>query len=252
MKKTLALILCFIFIASLCLVGCNGEDLAKLDGKTPQELFAESRQKLADYTRYKAVTEQTIIMEMQGVKLTMPQTVVSIVDGQNSYVKSEATDPMTMKPSVNAEAWYVDGVLYNGLTKIKADLPWDTYVSDYLGGDPSGNMLVNLPEEWFKDIKFEKKEGSDNYFLVFNISGDKYEELFSKTGLAASAEISDVVYTVEFDKDGNLLCVYTDFSMNIQGVAASCTSTAKIIVEGVEAVTAPADAETYRQGVLKN
>ena len=265
MKKLIAIILCLVCVASLCFVGCElpntntgdnadnttaaaEDDLSKLNGKTPQELFTSAQETLKGYTRFKSEAKQIIKMDMDGSTVAMNQTVVSILDGQNSYMKAETS--MLGETQITMEGYYVDGVVYNVLNKVKAELPWETYVTDYLGGDPTENMLLNIPEDWFKDIKFEQKENSENFCLVFNISGEKYEELIAKTGLSEDADISDVIYTIEFDKDGNLLCVYTDYSMNVSGVAATCSSVSTIITEGVDAVTAPADADSYQTGTL--
>ena len=227
--------------------GGNVEGLEELAGKTPEELYAETVAKLASYTLYKAQTTQEIVMSVQGQSFTMIQEVTSVVDGQNSYFRSYAEN-IDGSAIVN-EGYYVDGVLYNATNKLKVELPYEDYVRDYLGGAEGESLLLNIPESWFSDIRFVENEGL--YSLVFTIAGDKYEEFFSKTGLVETAtEISDVIYTVNFDKDAELVDIVTEFSMNISGVDATVTSTSKIILEDIPSITPPADADSYREGVL--
>lgn len=253
MKKIFALLLCLACLAStMALASCDalgGFDPDELAGKSPEELYADTQEALKDYTRYKIESEQVITMTIQGTEYVIPQSVTSIVDGQNSYFRSYAKN--IDNSVIENEGWYADGILYNGNTKVYAELPWDTYVTKYLNGEPTDSMLLNIPEEWFEDVHFEQKDGSKNRFMVFKISGEKYEEMFDTLGgLAAQANISDVVYTVEFTKKGELVGVVTEFEMTIQGFEATCVSTGTIFTEDIDPITPPADKDDYRKGYL--
>lgn len=285
MKRLIALLLCLLCCFSLLFVSCDSilggdessdgsesssstpgdtsgdiptdetnpeGEIVKLNGQTPEELYAASQEVLKNYERYQAVTEQVITMSIDGYgDLEMLQTVTSVVDGLNTYSKVYSNNAMTGE--ISYETWYVDGMIYSNTAdgKVRAELDYDTFVTNYLGGDPSEGMLLNIPESWFIDIVFTQKEDSENYFLCFTVSGDKYEEYFGNVGMEGVEEISDVLYSVEFDADSNLLGVTTEFSMVVSGYAATCTSYSTIVTDGVEPVTAPADADSYVLGYIQ-
>ena len=229
--------------------GKTEEGLKELAGKTPEELYAETLEKLASYTLFKSETTQDIALSIEGQTFEMVQTVTSVLDGKNSYFRSYAKN-IDGSEIVN-EGYYVDGMLYNATNKLVVELPYEDYVRDYLGGEEGESLLLNIPESWFSDIRFVEKDGL--YSLVFTISGDKYEEFFTKSGLTETAdEISDVTYSVNFDKDGELVDIVTEFSMNVMGADATVYSKSEIILEGVAKVEKPADADSYREGVLNN
>ena len=247
MKKIVALMLVLACFFSLMLVSCDKE-LETLAGKTPEELYTETQEKLAGYTFFKTETTQDITMTMEGQTFTLKQDVVSIMDGENSYFKSYAKN--IDGSEIKMEGYYVDGILYNVPNKVYAELDFQDYVTDYLGGKEGESLLLNLPESWFKDVSFT--EGDGVYSLVFTISGDKYEEYFSKTGLAATAtEISDVAYTVNFNDKGDLVDIVTEFSMTVMGANATVVSKSVVILDGIEHITKPADADSYQKGYLQ-
>ena len=143
------------------------------------------------------------------------------------------------------EGWYVDGVVYtqkNG-EKIKAELSKEDYYKNFLGNDANEDKVFDIPESWFVDITI--KPDGDEYYIAFTVSGAEYSELFKKTDLNASLA-ENVDYKVYFDKDGKILRMETDFSMEIEGVVANTHS--ESIFENVgttQKITAPADADSY-------
>ena len=250
MKKILSLLMALTLVISMfALASCDNNDdgnpdvdaegLETLNGKTPEQIYGASMEaiKLAD--EYEIVSNQVIKMGYEGESFTMNQRVVSKIDGDNSY--SKITDDMSNQES---ETWYVDGVVYakEGNNKIKTNLDKEEYMQQYMGKDPTESTLLDIPESWFKDIRFFEKDGL--YTMEFVISAEEYNELFANLGLGVASVNDDVVYTVYFDKGGNLSKIITEFTINVQGFSADCVSTSDVTLTDVT-VTAPADADSY-------
>lgn len=250
MKKILSLLMILTLVISMfALASCdnNGdgnpdvdaEGLETLNGKTPEQIYEASMDALKLADEYEIVTNQVIKMGFEGQSFTMNQSVVSKIDGDNSY--SKITDDMSNQES---ETWYVDGVVYSkeGNNKVKTNLDKEEYMQQYMGKDPSESTLLDIPESWFKDIRFFEKDGL--YTMEFVISAEEYNELFANLGLGMASVNDDVVYVVYFDKDGNLSKIITEFTINVQGVSADCVSTSNVTLTDVT-ITAPADADSY-------
>jgi len=252
MKKIISLALTLVLMFSVfALVSCNGGDntddtlnaqtAETLAGKTPEQLYEASQEKLKEATEYSITTTQVITMS----GMTMNQTVINKISGDNCYVKmTNDTTPMT-----NMEVWYVNGMMYMNLYngKIKGEYDKEQYMQEYMGKDPSESTLLDIPESWYKDIQF-KKDG-DAWMLEFVISAEKYNELFENIDLGGSIA-GDVVYKLYFDTEGNMDKLTTSFDMTVQGVSAHCDQVSNIVVENVT-VTAPADADSYQTTTLQ-
>ena len=248
MKKLLSLALALVLVCmTLALASCDlleGDTKSKLDGKTPEELYEVSQQKLKEATSYSVNSTQEISMTYGEETMSMTQTVISKINGNDSYAKVYSD----MDEGLNMEAWYVDGTVYASMDgiKAKAQITKAEYMQKYMNADPSESTLLDIPKSWFDDIKFEKAE--DNWVLNFVVSGEKYTELLSNTGVGG--EISgDVNYQIFFDKEGNLEKVCTTFDMTIAGVAAHCDSVSLFTLEDVT-ITPPADADSYKETKL--
>ena len=243
MKKLLTLILTLVLVCTtFSLVSCNlsGSDaVEKLVGKTPEELYAASQEKLKDAKSYSVNASQVITMSQDGESMTMTQTVITKVNGDNSYLKS--TNDQTSY--ANMEVWYVDGIVYASMAgmKAKAEIDIEEYRQKYMNSDPSESTLLDLPKSWFEDIKFEKE--GEQWVLNFVVSGDKYTELLGNAGLGSEVN-GDVQYKIYFSADGDLEKVDTAFDMTIAGVKAHCVSTA-VVTFGEVTITPPADADSY-------
>ena len=248
MKKVLVLVLCMLLCMSMFLVGCSKEEtvenLEKLAGKTPEELYDAAVEALKSADGFEAVSTQKIVMSAQGQKMTMNQEVLSKQNGYDMYFKSEND----MAPTAEMEVTYVDGVYYlvqNG-KKVKKEISheeMDQLVSQIYGsGSVADQTLLNIPESWFEDISFEK-DGS-SYTLTFIVAAEKYTEMVSNAGLPGATFTSDVEYVVYFDADGNLEKTVATFSFEVSGVKCDAVSTSIITIGNVE-ITAPADADSY-------
>ena len=248
MKRILTFLLCIaLAVSMLGLVSCSDEDaktVEKLDGKTPEELYEFSQQKLKEAKAYHVLSTQDIVISAtvngETESMTMKQTVESKINGDNSYVKTSNSE----ESSASMEAWYVDGVVYTTVAgaKIKKEISKDKYMQQYMGTDPSESTLLDIPESWFKDIKFEKEENS--WVINFTVSGEKYTEAFGNIGLDSASINGDVSYKIYFDKNGNIEKLAASFDMQVYGASAHCDSISTITIGDVE-VTAPEDADSY-------
>ena len=247
MKKIFTLLLCVALLASmLSLVSCqqdidDGPKYSEtLNGKTPEELYEFSQEKLKQATSYSVQTTQVIEMTYGGESYTMNQTVESKVNGDNSYSKSNND----MDSMASFESWYVDGICYTKMYgyKFKTAISKDEYMEEYMEVDPSESTLLDIPESWFENVKFEKV-GNDNV-LKFVVSGDKYTELFGNLGLGSITIVGNVDYSIYFDDAGNLNKLVSIFDMMVEGVSAHCESVS-IITIGAVTITPPPDASSY-------
>lgn len=246
MKRILTFLLCIaLAVSMLGLVSCTGADgdtKEKLAGKTPEELYEASQQKLKDAESYYVSSTQDIVMTMgEGASMTMQQLVESKVNGDDSYMKTNNN----LSDELNMEAWYVDGVVYTNSfgQKVKANITKDRFMEQYMGADPSENTLLDIPESWFEDVKFEKS--GEDWVLNFVVSGEKYTEVYENAGLTGATITGNVDYKIYFDNDGNIEKLVASFDMNVDGVNAHCESVSLITIGEVE-INPPADADTYR------
>lgn len=251
MKRILALILC-IALSMLALVSCTVGDvntLEKLDGKTPEELYEVAREKLNEAKSYYVKSTQDIVMSATiGDKtetVNMSQLVETKFGGGNYYFKSKNENEWG--ENLDIEAWYIDGVVYYdafGAQKFKASISKEDYMKNYMNVDPSESTLLDLPESWFENIKFEKE--GDLWVLKFVVSGEKYSEIYKNVGMEGSVISGNVDYRMYFDKDGNIQKLVTSLDMEVMGMAAHCDSVSLITIEDVE-VTAPENASEFKE-----
>ncbi len=248
MKKFLSLMLCIIMLAAtLSLVACNGEeDLTKLNGKTPEQIYAEALDKVKTITNFELKAEATITMSMNGDTQTADMTTVTKMDGNNIYVKVDND----IDASVNMEAWYVDEVFYGEASgqKFKAEITYADYVEKYMpDGATAEGALMQIPEAWFKDTKFNKTDDG-KYYIEFIVSGEDYLTYMKDSAIGSmvnGVELADISYKVYFDKNANLGDIVTEFTMTEQGVTVTVSAISKISNMGTTTITVPAEAESW-------
>ena len=263
MKKISALILITALLLSLlALSSCNnggneGEGAGEgntppnsnvtdtLAGQTPEQLYQSVKDKLADAKSYVVDSTQVIVMTQGEENMTMNQTVINKVDGDNNYIKMYND----MTTAANMEIWYVDGIIYTSTAsgKIKAPVDKEDFMQNYMDKDPSESTLLDIPESWFEGISFEKE--TDEWVLKLTISEEKYEMYFSNIGLGADI-IGDVQYNVYFDEEGNLQKITTVVDYTVEGIHCHCDTLSLVSYENIE-ITAPADADSYADGYLQ-
>ena len=257
MKKIFALIMCAALLLScLVLSACDEQDIMDelkeiidetdengdfktLVGKTPEQLYDDAFELLSKATNFTMTAKQVISMDMDGEKINVTQNVYQKIDGNNCYFETSGVEGAEM------EGWYVDGVVYaqHAGEKVKATVSKEDYYKNFLGSDASESKIFDIPESWFVDITI--KQDGEEYYIAFTISGEEYSKLIQKAQLNASLA-ENVEHKVYFDKDGKILRMVTDFSMTVEGVVANTHS--ESIFENVgttEAITAPADADSY-------
>lgn len=223
-------------------------DGSKLNGKTPEELYAEALSAVNESLNWEMASTQEIKMVMtyngETVEQEQTQTIEQKMNGEDVYVKIGGS-------ALEMESWYVDGIFYtiSGDVKAKAELSLKEYQEQMTGS--ADQTLLNIPSEWFKDIKFEEKDGKN--CLNFHVSGEEYADvvgnLFESMNIDASAKIGEVDYTVVFDKKGNIEQILCDFSaeFEIQGIAvkADYHTVTDVKIGTAGEITAPADGDSF-------
>lgn len=260
MKKLVVLLFCLVLVFSTVILtacddvvswingggettdgGDEGEiNPKKLNGKTPEQVYARAQQVLAESTTYECVTDQVITISADDETMTMNQSVLIRVNGNNSYLKTEND----LSPAAEYESWYVDNVCYVFMSgyKYKMEISLEEYTQEYMGGDSTESTLLQIPEDSFADTIFE--QDGDYYVIRFEFDEEVYNEILANMGLGEADIIGDVEYSVYFDAEGNLVKMHTDFSMDYMGYTAVCTSVTEFTLTDV-VITAPDDADSF-------
>ncbi len=250
MKKLLALILCIV-LSVFAFASCNGNDtdgtggVETLVGKTPEQLYEFSQEKLADATSYSVKATMDFVVRStdptQTETFTMAISSESKINGEDVYMNVYND----IEPSANMEVWYVDGVIYanSGGVKGKATVDMDAFKQQYMNIEPSESTLLDIPQSWFEDIKFEKD--GDSWVLNFVVSGEKYTQVYENIGLPGATIMGDVSYKMYFDNDGNIQKLVASLDMSIGETATAHAESVSIITIGEVEITAPADADSY-------
>lgn len=244
MKRIVSLLLCAVMLlATVSLMnGCEtGDERKKLNGMTPEELYTETMDKIKDLDSYELNATQVI--SMAGMEIN--QTVLAKRDGKNEYVKTQNT-----LGEARIEAWYVDEVIYGSMdgTEFKAEMSYKDYVEKYMpDGAAAEDALMNIPADWFEDIKFlQDEDDKDLFYLEFKLSSEEYMKYIKKTSLDDYLDgVSDIAYRVYFDKKGNLGDIVTEFTMTVEGIEASIISTSVITGMNSTTITVPAECEEW-------
>ena len=251
MKKLTALLLALFCVFSLfSMTACDEEgakDLKALNGKTPEELYNFTLEKLANIQSYEMQTSQDIAIKGEASSMAMTTSIIAKVAGDNAYSKISAN---IFGFQTDTETWYVDGVVYTSVLdeKTKATVSKQEFLDEYFNTDTEESSLLDIPKSWFKDITF--KPDGDSYYLNFVVSGSEFNELFDDADLEEADINGDVSYKVYFDKEGNLSKIITTFDMTVDmglgtPVNASCVSTSHIRLDDTIVITAPEDAADY-------
>lgn len=243
MKKLLSLLLALVFVCtSFALVSCNPDDpssLERLAGKTPEELYSLYQENFEAATSYTVNGTQKISISYPGQSVNMTQTVEGIIAADSVYMKTENN----ITPMINMEMWFIEDTLYMSMAgeKIRLEIDREQFMEEYMTSNPADGTFVEMPEDWFDGIKFEKEE--ESWALTFVLKAEDFAEYFGDLGLDGEI-VGDVTHKIYFDEDGNLEKQHTSLDMNIEGVSAHVESTV-IITVGDATVTPPEDADSY-------
>ncbi len=268
MKRFLSLLLCLILVGSmLTLVACDDtttppteettesnddsnkpstpkkpkEGVDVLNGKTPEELYQAALEKVKSITNYEMTTNQVITMTYGDQEMPINQVVISKLDGQNQYVKTTND----FESSLNMEMWYVNEWMYviaQG-NRNKANITHERMQEEFAPeGSNSSGALMNIPEKWLKNVKFEKD--GDLYYIEFTVSGEEYLQYMQSTSIGDQiSNAEDIIYKVYFDENGELGDIITEFDYVVEegGLTINCNlvSTSTISNIGTVTITEP-------------
>lgn len=255
-KRMISLLLCLLLTASvMTMVACDSfdrddgiEEVDMLAGKTPKEAYDFAYTYLAGLTNFTMTANQTINASAQGFSYDTEQVVVNKQNGIDYYLKSEGVQGAEM------EMIWVDDVAYYEMMgkKFKIAMTLEEAAA-FSGMEMNSAGLVQLPEEYFNDIKFKKT--SKGYELVFDIDKDQAEDLFIDMiadlyGSTATLT-EDLRYTVVFDK--NAIPVAMNIKMTLivvsEGVSVTTTVDSKSTFSdiGTTVVLPPANPNAYTE-----
>ncbi len=260
MKRILAIILILIITSSL-FVSCgekeegtssstsqttqntgNGggaavDELDKLAGKTPKELYDATVSALDAMSEYHVAFKQTSKVNFGNEPIVSENTDEYKVNGNNAYIKYVSASAKT------EELWLVDGTLYRSTSagKDKSKMDATTFASRYLLD--MGTVIFPLADTYFTDAKFVKEE--NGYKLEISITKEDYAQY-------AQAELADdALYVISYDDKGNILST----KMSV-AYSASNSVTIEYITDiefkecgTSSAISVPADADAYRNAL---
>ena len=210
-------------------------DLSTLAGKTPLEVYRAAEEYISAMTNYQLLMTYTSNVDYNGSKSTSSTESSYIVnDDELHYYYKEGENTLS-------EHWCTDGVFYqnSSVGKQKMEMTFEEYKKTR-GVPTDGGVLVELDDEYFDGVKFDKKDGE--YTLSFKITIEDYQE-YSGVALAAPAP-----YVVSFDENANPTGLYMGTTQLVYGMFKVDGEMNMYIknVGSVEDVTAPAEADEYK------
>ena len=214
-----------------------------LSGMTPKEIYEFAKGSLKDALYFTSYSTQEITMTYEGESFTLYQFAISILSGDDCYIAT-AND---MAPQAAIEAWYVDGMLYaiTSEAKVKSRIDKEQFMQQYYGKDPGEDTILDLPESWFKDAKFEFD--GECWLVRFLIDRNKYNELFGSLPGYENSDVeitTDVRYNLHFDSEGNLVKITNSVDLIIQGIPAHVDTTSEITMEVIN-IPLPYDHDSF-------
>ena len=244
MKKIIsAILIAIMLIGAFCLVSCTDGhkdsdeteafDGTKLVGKTPKELYRENYDKVCAMTNFDLdITNTTVISYLGEEMSTEAITNVYKTDGASTYYTQSG-----------ASKWFVDGVLYteNNDQKEKVSVSADDFKNKLAMRTDA--LMLPIGDVYFNNASFYKD--GENYFVSFEIVADDYEKY---TGLESS---ENAICIATFSATGEIISFsesyfYTstgDFVMEMTNLVEFKN------IGSVEPISAPDDAESYRNVV---
>ncbi len=188
-KKILSVLL------ALCLL-CTGFLMTSCD--KAEDIFEEAYKNTEALDSFAAEIEMNISMKMNGQTYTIPMTIdMKIKDAKSDNPTMFADYSMSvMGESMEAEMYLEDGWLY----MVSESLPYDgvkmnaaTAGDDYDFNDDMDDIVQDIPEEFFKDIKpVKNKDGSKTITIEF--SDEDFSEIYGDIidSVKESADLGDV------------------------------------------------------------
>ena len=178
--------------------------LAKLNGKTPQQMVNDTMQQLLNAEEFELDQETVITASGNGVTTSVEVELLSRKGADSAYAKQIAGGE-------TGEAWYVDGIYYfktsAGQVKYE-DVSFAQFCEDRIATFDEDDAGIGAGIQ-FAGIQFQP-EGED-YSLTLPVSEEMGLELCAEIGYE---DADDVVFTLVllFDKNGTLLLHTYDLS----------------------------------------
>lgn len=231
MKRIISVILCFACICML-LTACGKEE------KDPAKIINGAIEKTASLNSLDATIDMEIEIEMNGISLTDPMTMVleTKASGIHSGDLRSSTDAemsvmgVTVEMNTYLENEWVYVTAKGSSFKMKTDK-----FESFNGSMGSGSdYLVSLPEDLLKDIELiPSNDGSQS--ATISVPDDVFATLFEDVINSASSTsgscLSNVTVTnAQFGftiKDGYVTICDVEFDMKIE--ASGVTATSKVI-----------------------
>jgi hypothetical protein len=252
LTKILSLVLVFAMLA-LAFASC---------GVTAEEKVAAAMAKMATAKKTDCTASVTIKMDMGGVKVEMPMTMVmktDLSDAANPIVYTEMS--MTVfGETTETTTFYKDGYFYTEAygQKVKVAMSYEEMMEDNEMGIDTSEIFASKKDK--VDESFVITENEDGTITVkmtvtkaefASLLPDFSESMGSLIGEDGNVEINDTVFEFKIDKDGNVTDLNTNMglSMTVEGVKATVDYdmdfTYNTVGEDFE-ITLPSDLDKYK------
>jgi hypothetical protein len=198
---------------------------------------------MAESKYFTSLSTQEITMVIDGEPFTFYQYAANIINEENYYILTANE----IAPEAAIEAWYLDGTVYaiKDNSKFKTKITREEFMQKYMGKDPAESSILDIPESWFKDAKFEYD--GEYWLLRFVFDGDKYTEYFGNVlgGTLESAVVTDdVKYNIYFDSEGNIQQITNSVDLIINGYQTHLETVTEVTLEYIE-IEAPKDPDSF-------
>jgi peptidyl-prolyl cis-trans isomerase B (cyclophilin B) len=209
--------------------GTASDELSKLAGKTPKELYDSTISALGVMTEYEIMLKDSSTVHL------MDEPAVS-TSSEEYKIKNGAAYIKYVNPAEQiSEIWFKDGVIYTSSNdeKQRTNMTAEAFASSYLLN--ISTIIFPLSESYFKDMKFSKD--GDNYALEFAVTKEdylkylsieitgnaQYDIIFDSKGVIKSAKMSAICSA----SAGVSIELVTEILFNKLGEAADITVAGK-------------------------
>ncbi len=222
--------------------------------KAPDALLEDAEKALEEkpYTMTMKMNFSSDNKEVNNVFKMMNMEMPFTIDGDNLAMDTSVEvmgETMQMKMTLVNKVLYYDVAFAGQSEKMKANLS-DAQYKEFKG-DQSAEMPVDYSQ--FSELTAEKKDGK-TIIKCTGLTEEGRKALndemdASINGMGGSAELGDFTYTITL-KDGkyesmDLSCSYT-VSVEDESISVTMTMGADFEYEGVEPITVPEDAASYK------
>lgn len=247
MKRVLSIILtCVLLISSLSLVSCSSaKEVDDINGLSAEEAYFNAMELIHESGRYEILVDMKMSINLLFIPIPINNEGFYFYsyDGDNEHHGlTEAGDKFMnndlmqsvagdMLAGYDKEIWYVDGVCYR--ISSSGEKTWFEADSSPVIRSELEREVNNILEYDIADATCFKK--GDQYYFELVLTG--YD---TRLDIAGTTE---EVYTIYFDEDGYIETI----SVDCEAEGFSYTLTMHYTYDGLDPITAPADASSYRE-----